>query len=125
MASLPWSQIPVSIVVDHVIRNFAHPDFRLPGDVLEVLLELPEIRKRTHIDDACRTSGQHLLELNDALRRHGTVRRHGLHQEQPISLRIVEHDVRQFVVIIDRDAEPLQGHAIDEQILLCRVAQIQ
>ena len=88
--------------MDQVVWNLGDPDLGLPCDLVDMLFELPKVREGTD------------FQLFDPFRSHGAVRRDGLDQEQPVSLFVVEHHIRQLVMFSNRNAKV--GQMISVQV---------
>ena len=111
--------------MDHVVGGITEPNFRLPGDGLHVFPELPEVRKGTDIDGSRRAGGQHFLQFDDPLRRHGTVRGDRLDQKQPVPSDVVEHHIGQLIVIGEGNVKSRKAGPVDEQVLPGRVSEVE
>ena len=105
--------------------NLCNPDLSLPGDLIHMLFELPEIRKGADIHPGGNAILEGDFQLLHPLGGHGAVRRDGLNQEHPVSLFVVEHHIRQLVMLGNGNAEMGQLVPVQVQELVGSVAQVQ
>ena len=102
----------------------AHQDFGFPGDIAQIAAHHGPVWKGRYVDEPRLRASEQLGQLIVTFGVHRSVAGDRFHEEKPVFLTEIQHDVWHFSVLVDRDAEIREALLLEVSYLVSRIAHI-